>query len=331
MFPATPTSCHTHFLAHPQLLDGQSVTSSLQSIPEKLAAEYGLRSPTWRVSASPSQTGLTSSPIRAPSSGSPRAPKVLSPSAVQLDYVSPEKAQSPQKDAFEEVKEGVKKWGAIENLALNGGNKEGKGETELEMKEVTTAGENEPTATTAKPQSEDIEMTETNFGISTLPLQSRKMSDQTEYHAPQSSLTAKTFTLPASSPKQQGLVLIEESQSLHVLETVTQWARLSSPSARPIPPEPEIKTLVFIRSGGRNLGFNICGGKGSRRGDIGIFVRRIHSDGLVAQDGRLKEGDELLEVNGKSLAACTHKKAASIIRVCICIYIQIARLLYMVQ
>ena len=245
--------------------------------------------------------------------------------------MSPEEAHSPQKDAFEETQESVKKWDAIENLALNGNssssNHGDEKKTELEMKEVTAVEENEPTAaattttTTVDPRQEDVvEMSETNFGISTLPpQQSRKMSDQTGYHAASPS---KTSTLPASAPKRQELPLIEveETGSLHVLETVTQWARLSSPSpSHSVPPrEPQMKTLVFIRSEGNSLGFNICGGKGSRRGDIGIFVRSIHSGGLAAQDGRLKEGDELLEVNGKSLAACTHKKAASIIRVCIC-------------
>ncbi|MCG8622301.1 MAG: PDZ domain-containing protein [Proteobacteria bacterium] len=36
---------------------------------------------------------------------------------------------------------------------------------------------------------------------------------------------------------------------------------------------------------------------------------------MAAQDGRLRRGDEILYVNGKSLKDCTHKKAAGIIRV----------------
>lgn len=190
-----------------QLLEGQSVTSSLQSIPEKLATEYGLCSPTWRASASPSQTGLTGSPIRAPSGGSPQAPEVVSPSAVLLEQVSPEEAHSPRKDAFEETKESVKKWVAVENLAVNGGSSNhysgDEKKTELEMKEVRAAEENEPTAATVDTQLEDtVEMSETNFGISTLPPQSRKMSDQTDLRTLS---PAKTSTLPAATPKRQEL------------------------------------------------------------------------------------------------------------------------------
>ena len=83
----------------------------------------------------------------------------------------------------------------------------------------------------------------------------------------------------------------------------------------PPPPEPEVKVIVYVKTEGKSLGFSICGGKDSKRGDLGILVRNIDPDGLAAQDGRLRRGDELLDVNGKSLQGCTHKKAASIIRV----------------
>ena len=112
---------------------------------------------------------------------------------------------------------------------------------------------------------------------------------------------------------------ITESDRMEVLETVTQWARLSSPPIRQSPAAatdvPRMQTLVYVKSAGKSLGFSICGGKGSKRGDIGIYVRKIHPTGIAAQDGRLQEGDEICDVNGKSLEGCTHKKAASIIRV----------------
>ena len=44
-------------------------------------------------------------------------------------------------------------------------------------------------------------------------------------------------------------------------------------------------------------------------------MRNIDPEGLATQDGRLRRGDEILDVNGKSLKDCTHKKAAGIIRV----------------
>lgn len=108
---------------------------------------------------------------------------------------------------------------------------------------------------------------------------------------------------------------MESSDQFEVVHTVTSWARTTPHHRAPSPPEPEIKTIIYVKTEGKSLGFSICGGKGSRQGDLGIFVRNIDPEGLAAQDGRLRRGDEILDVNGKSLKDCTHKKAAGIIRV----------------
>ncbi len=108
---------------------------------------------------------------------------------------------------------------------------------------------------------------------------------------------------------------MESSDQFEVVRTVTSWARTTPhPKATP-PPEPKINTFIYVKTEGKSLGFSICGGKGSRQGDLGILVRNIDPEGLAAQDGRLRRGDEILDVNGKSLKDCTHKKAAGIIRV----------------
>jgi C-terminal processing protease CtpA/Prc len=46
------------------------------------------------------------------------------------------------------------------------------------------------------------------------------------------------------------------------------------------------------------LGFNIRGGTDIPHvpGDTGIFVTRLKEDGAAFKDGRLKEGDKILEV-----------------------------------
>ena len=113
---------------------------------------------------------------------------------------------------------------------------------------------------------------------------------------------------------------MEKSDQFEVVRTVTPWARTTAHQTPPLP-EPEIKTIVYVKTEGKSLGFSICGGKGSRQGDLGILVRNIDPDGLAAQDGRLQRGDEILDVNGKSLQECTHKKAAGIIRVRIMILV----------
>ncbi len=105
-------------------------------------------------------------------------------------------------------------------------------------------------------------------------------------------------------------------------KTITTW-RQDSESSKSALSEPPIKTIVYIKTGGTSLGFSLCGGRGSRGGDMGILVRNIDPNGLAGQDGRLKKGDEILEVNSQHLKGCTHKEAASIIRVSIIIgYVQ---------
>lgn len=96
---------------------------------------------------------------------------------------------------------------------------------------------------------------------------------------------------------------------------LTQWGRFSATSSHSVPPEPSEKTVVLKKEGNRPLGFSLCGGKGSQRGDVGIFIRRIQPGGLAEEDGRVKEGDELLEINENPLTDYTHKMAAHLIKV----------------
>ncbi|XP_022333491.2 synaptojanin-2-binding protein-like isoform X1 [Crassostrea virginica] len=59
------------------------------------------------------------------------------------------------------------------------------------------------------------------------------------------------------------------------------------------------------------LGFNIRGGVDIPfvENDSGIFVTKIREDGAAYLDGRLREGDKILEINGFSLDRVTHNEA----------------------
>ena len=48
------------------------------------------------------------------------------------------------------------------------------------------------------------------------------------------------------------------------------------------------------------IGIKIIGGR-EDDADFGIFVKRVIPGGLAEQDGKLQEGDQILEVNGESL------------------------------
>ena len=99
-------------------------------------------------------------------------------------------------------------------------------------------------------------------------------------------------------------------------QPITQWGRLSGSNIKyPPPAQPTEKTIVLQKSENQPLGFSLCGGKGSKRGDVGIYVRSILEGGIASKDGRLCIGDEILAVNGTSFSDCTHKKAAHLIKV----------------
>ena len=153
---------------------------------------------------------------------------------------------------------------------------------------------------TASYSGHSIELREISLEAESSRIRQRHASDQTGY-----TTTQLIEQVGSSSP---GIAQLAE-------KPLTQWGRLSSSSLHNTPPQPSEKTVVFVKKGNRPLGFTLCGGKDSKWGDLGIFIRKIQPGGLAHEDGRVKEGDELLEVNENLLTDFTHKMAANMIKV----------------
>ncbi|XP_026996252.2 syntaxin-binding protein 4 [Tachysurus fulvidraco] len=65
----------------------------------------------------------------------------------------------------------------------------------------------------------------------------------------------------------------------------------------------------------QGLGVKIIGGYREQSGEeFGIFIKRVLPGGVAAQDGRLKAGDLILDVNNMNLAGVTNERAVEILR-----------------
>uniref|UniRef100_A0A1I8FZW8 PDZ domain-containing protein n=1 Tax=Macrostomum lignano TaxID=282301 RepID=A0A1I8FZW8_9PLAT len=87
------------------------------------------------------------------------------------------------------------------------------------------------------------------------------------------------------------------------------------------PPPAGMRTLTIHRvDKTKKLGITITGGVGSPPAnpadptDEGIFVSRLTPGGVFSEDGRIKPGMRLLEVNGRTLLGVSRQEAASILR-----------------
>ncbi|XP_065221912.1 tyrosine-protein phosphatase non-receptor type 13-like [Planococcus citri] len=74
-------------------------------------------------------------------------------------------------------------------------------------------------------------------------------------------------------------------------------------------------SVTFCKGNGqKSLGFSIVGGKDSPKGNLGIFVKTIFQSGQAADCGLMKEGDEIISVNGTSMDGLTHAQAISLFK-----------------
>ena len=81
-----------------------------------------------------------------------------------------------------------------------------------------------------------------------------------------------------------------------------------------LPYSPMEHTITLHRSGRGSLGFSIVGGANSSKGNSPIYIRSIAPKSIAALDGRLHSGDEVLKINGLSLANMSQSQVVQVIK-----------------
>ncbi|CAI9728279.1 partitioning defective 3 homolog isoform X1 [Octopus vulgaris] len=74
------------------------------------------------------------------------------------------------------------------------------------------------------------------------------------------------------------------------------------------------KLLIQLKKGSNGLGFSITTRDNQTGGDIPIYIKSILPQGAAIEDGRLKTGDRLLEVDGVEMTGKSQIEAVTILR-----------------
>ncbi|KAM9049923.1 ligand of Numb protein X 2 isoform 3-T4 [Megaptera novaeangliae] len=74
------------------------------------------------------------------------------------------------------------------------------------------------------------------------------------------------------------------------------------------------KHITVKKEPHESLGMTVAGGRGSKSGELPIFVTSVPPHGCLARDGRIKRGDILLNINGIDLTSLSHSEAVAMLK-----------------
>uniref|UniRef100_A0A8C2Q3N4 Ligand of numb-protein X 2a n=1 Tax=Cyprinus carpio TaxID=7962 RepID=A0A8C2Q3N4_CYPCA len=74
------------------------------------------------------------------------------------------------------------------------------------------------------------------------------------------------------------------------------------------------KHITVKKEPHESLGMTVAGGRGSKSGELPIFVTSVQPHGCLSRDGRIKHGDVLLSINGQDLTSLSHSEAVGTLK-----------------
>lgn len=74
------------------------------------------------------------------------------------------------------------------------------------------------------------------------------------------------------------------------------------------------KQITVTKEPHESLGMTVAGGRGSKNGELPIFVTSVQPHGCLCREGRIKRGDVLLSINGSDLTCLSHSEAVATLK-----------------
>jgi len=76
-----------------------------------------------------------------------------------------------------------------------------------------------------------------------------------------------------------------------------------------------VSVITLHKPDGKSLGFSVVGLRSEHKGELGIYVQEIQPEGIAGVDGQLREGDQILAIDGQVLDCnISHQQAISILQ-----------------